>query len=81
MTSCRTFTWTGRELVDDQASARGIKSVEQLRAEYDANRYWSFWRSNWDGRFMAMQRDWANLHRSLDRHAWNYRWEDPYLFE
>ena len=79
--SCRSFSWKGREVGDPEETARGIKSVEQLRNEYEASRYWSFWRKNHDGRFKAWSRDWSDLHRSLDRHLFNFDWDDPYLLD
>jgi hypothetical protein len=78
--SCRSFTWKDRGGdMDAEASARGIKSVDQLEDEYDSRRYWDFWRLNWDQRVLAVRRDLHDLHRGFDRHFFNYDWNDPYL--
>jgi hypothetical protein len=81
LASCHSFSWKGREVGDPEETARGIKSVEQLRNEYEAARYWNFWRKNHDGRYKAWARDWSDLHRSMDRQLFNYDWDDPYIFD
>ena len=81
LTSCGSFTWKGRGSgVDKESAELGIKDPVQLKADYDAERYWSFWRNNWDGRMMAIRRDFHMLHQSIDRHFFNYDWNDPYLY-
>jgi hypothetical protein len=78
--SCSSFTWKGREgVADPQAAARGIKTIDQLEEEYDSQRYWDFWRRNWDQRVGAIRRDLHEIHRGFDRHFFNYDWNDPYL--
>ncbi len=78
--SCETFSWAGSgSKVDPEAAARGVKDVATLKRDYDSQRYWAFWRKNWDGTWETIGRDLHDFHRSFDRHALNYDWDDPTL--
>ena len=80
--SCRSFTWTGRGAgVDPESAALGVKDVRQLKNEYESERYWQFWRENWDGRVNAIRRDFQNIRRTMDRHLFNYDWNDSTLYQ
>jgi hypothetical protein len=80
--SCSSFTWKGRGGdVDNDSAALGVKSVSQLKTEYETQRYWAFWRDNWDGRVNGIRRDFQNIRRTLDRHLFNYDWNDTELYQ
>lgn len=80
--ACNSFTWTGRGAgVDADSAALGVKDVRQLKSEYESERYWAFWRENWDGRVNAVRRDFQNIRRTLDRHLFNYDWNDSTLYQ
>ncbi len=76
--SCQSFTWTGRGgQVDPEAAARGVKDVKALEREYETQRYWAFWRRNLQGKWDSFWSGLHEIHRSVDRHVFNYDWDDP----
>lgn len=76
-TSCSTFSWTTRPVVTEEQQALGVKSVEQLRSEYETQQYWAFWRDNLNGKFDAVGDGLRNMHETFDRHFMNYDWDAP----
>jgi hypothetical protein len=77
VTSCSTFSWTDRPVLSEEQQALGVKSVAQLRNEYDTQQYWSFWRDNLNGKFSSFGRGFSNIHETFDRHFMNYDWGQP----
>jgi hypothetical protein len=69
----------GRAVPSSPKSRRplGIKSVEQLRNEYDTQRYWAFWRDNLHGKWSSLGSGLSNIHETFDRHFMNYDWDAP----
>ncbi len=39
----------------------------------------SWWGDNMRGYWYVLKRDGTDLYRSVDRHFFNYDWEDPYI--
>lgn len=45
----------------------------------NANSTGTWWKNNLAGYWYVWKRDATDLYRSVDRHFFNYDWEDPYL--
>ncbi len=75
--SCTSFSWTSRPIITEEQEAAGIKSVQELRNDYESQRYWAFWRDNLHGKWDSLGRRLSNLHQTFDRHFMSYDWDEP----
>lgn len=41
--------------------------------------FWHYWGTNIAEHYQVVVRDLVEIHRSVDRHLFNYDWDDPYL--
>ena len=60
----------------EQADAEQAESKEN-RDDRTSTSAW--WGDNMAGYWYVLKRDMKDLYRSIDRHIFNYDWEDPYL--
>ncbi len=63
--------------MDPESAARGVKDVQTLERDYNTQRYWAFWRHNLQGKWDSFYNGLHEIHRSFDRHLFNYDWDDP----
>jgi hypothetical protein len=80
LAACQSFGWQGHgtNLTPEQ-KALGMKDVEALSAQHEADLYWRGVRRRQDGRSNALGRDLAKISTFMDRHFWNYDENDPYI--
>jgi hypothetical protein len=49
------------------------------RGEDDRTSTSTWWKNNMRGYWYCVKRDATDFYRGIDRHFFNYDWEDPYL--
>ncbi|HET6163204.1 MAG TPA: hypothetical protein VFG37_06020 [Planctomycetota bacterium] len=63
---------------EEQAKAEQAEAQEQDRGD-DRTSTSAWWGDNLAGYWYVLKRDMKQLYQSIDRHVFNYDWEDPYL--
>jgi len=63
---------------EEQAKAEQTEAQEQDRGD-DRTSTSAWWGDNLAGYWYVLKRDMKQLYQSIDRHVFNYDWEDPYL--
>ena len=64
----------------EQAKAEQTEAQEQEQDRGDDRTSTSaWWGDNLAGYWYVLKRDMKQLYQSIDRHVFNYDWEDPYL--
>jgi sensor domain CHASE-containing protein len=65
---------------EEQAKAEQTEAQEQEQDRGDDRTSTSaWWGDNLAGYWYVLKRDMKQLYQSIDRHVFNYDWEDPYL--
>jgi sensor domain CHASE-containing protein len=65
---------------EEQAKAEQAEAQEQEQDRGDDRTSTSaWWGDNLAGYWYVLKRDMKQLYQSIDRHVFNYDWEDPYL--
>jgi hypothetical protein len=62
----------------EQAEAEEAEAEEQESGD-DRTSTSAWWGDNLAGYWYVLKRDMKQLYQSVDRHFFNYDWEDPYL--
>ena len=78
LAACSTFVWEGQGAgVTKDQTDRGIKDVAALSNEYNSQAFFREVRRRSDGRNNAFGRDLMGITDFIDRHIWNYNYNDP----
>jgi hypothetical protein len=67
---------------EEQAKAEQAEAQEQEQEQDkgdDRTSTSAWWGDNLAGYWYVLKRDMKQLYQSIDRHVFNYDWEDPYL--
>jgi sensor domain CHASE-containing protein len=62
----------------EQEEAEQAEAQEQQKGD-DRTSTSAWWGDNLAGYWYVLKRDMKQLYQSIDRHVFNYDWEDPYL--
>jgi len=61
------------------SSSSSHEESEKKEPNDDRTSTSSWWADNMRGYWYVLKRDGTDLYRSIDRHFFNYDWEDPYI--
>ena len=61
------------------SSSEESEKAEKKEHHDDRTSTSSWWGDNMRGYWYVLKRDGTDLYRSIDRHFFNYDWEDPYI--
>jgi hypothetical protein len=59
------------------AGMLGACASRGAEADKDSSAQW--WKNNMRGYWYCVKRDATDFYRGIDRHFFNYDWEDPYM--
>ena len=57
--------------------AAGARRPERTLDDRNSSATW--WKNNMRGYWYCVKRDATDIYRGIDRHFFNYDWEDPYM--
>ncbi len=80
-TACQGFSWVDQ---NSRNAVRGdgpltVQDVNSLIQSYNTQQFYRQVRDRSNGRSAAFSRDMSSIRRTIDRHFFNYDWDDPYL--